>query len=37
MIQAFEAVRNEHGLIVDFRWTLVNSVTVTYYGMDPVE
>lgn len=36
MIQAFEAVRNEHGLIVDFRWTLVNSVTVTYYGMDPV-
>ncbi|MDF7811389.1 ATP-binding protein [Hymenobacter sp. YC55] len=36
MIQAFEAVRNEQGAIVDFRWTLVNSVTQTYYGTDVV-
>ena len=32
MIQVFEAVRDEHGDIVDFRWTLNNQVSEKAFG-----
>jgi signal transduction histidine kinase len=36
LIQVFDAVRDEQGTIVDFRWTLINSVTNSYYNTDVV-
>ncbi|KAB7727317.1 PAS domain S-box protein [Rudanella paleaurantiibacter] len=32
MIQVFEAVRNEQGVIVDFIWVLLNHAAETFYG-----
>ncbi|WP_167855317.1 PAS domain S-box protein [Hymenobacter wooponensis] len=36
IIQAFEAVRDAAGRIVDFRWTLVNKQAAAQYNTDPV-
>jgi PAS domain S-box-containing protein len=37
MIQVFEAVRDEHGEIVDFRWVLNNHTSERWYGEVPGE
>jgi PAS domain S-box-containing protein len=36
LIQVFEAVRDEAGRLVDFRWTLVNEQAAAQYGTDVV-
>ena len=36
IIQVFEAVRDEAGRLVDFRWTLVNEQAAAQYGTDIV-
>jgi hypothetical protein len=32
MIQVFEAVRNERGEIIDFKWILNNKTSEKFYG-----